>query len=67
MLDRIPCDSISSLLERLKAIEDSLTKLDKMLSELGQKDEDCQRFMTIPGIGVITAMTYKAAVDDPRR
>ena len=38
-----------------------------MLSELGQKDEDCQRLMKIPGVGAITAITYKAAVDDPGR
>jgi transposase len=66
-LDRISCGSIIALLESLEAIEESLTKLDKILSALGQKDEDCQRLMTIPGVGAITAMTYKAAVDDPDR
>jgi len=66
-LDQVPCNSISAVLESLEAIEESLTKLDKMLSALGQKDEDCQRLMTIPGVGAITAMTYKAAVDDPDR
>lgn len=63
-IDRISCGSIDALLESLEAIEDSLTKLDRILSELGQKDEDCQRLMTVPGVGAITAMTYKAAVDD---
>lgn len=66
-LDPISCGSISALLESLKAIEESLTKLDQILSALGQKDEDCQRLMTIPGVGAITAMTYKAALDDPGR
>ncbi len=66
-LDPISCGSISALLESLKAIEESLTKLDKILSALGQKDEDCQRLMTVPGVGAITAMTYKAALDDPGR
>jgi transposase len=66
-LGQISCGSISALLESLEAIEESLTKLDKMLSALGQKDEDCQRLMTIPGVGAITAMTYKAAVDNPDR
>lgn len=66
-LDQISCDSISALLESLEAIEASLTKLDKILSALGQKDEDCQRLMTVPGVGAITAMTYKAALDDPGR
>lgn len=66
-LDPISCGSISALLDSLEAMEESLTKLDKMLSVLGQKDEDCQRLMTIPGVGAITAMTYKAALDDPGR
>jgi transposase len=66
-LDQISCSSLNALLESVEAIEGSLTKLDKMLSELGQKDVDCQRLMTIPGVGAIIAMTYKAAVDDPNR
>jgi transposase len=66
-LDPISYVSISALLESLEAIEGSLTKLDKLLSELGQKDEDCQRLMTIPRVGAITAMTYNAAVDEADR
>jgi transposase len=66
-LDRVSCGSISALLESLEAIEGSLTKLDKILSVLGQKDEDCQRLMTIPGVGAITAMTYKASLDEAGR
>ena len=65
--DQITCDSISALLESLEVIEASLTKLGKILSELGQKDDDCQRLMTIPGVGAITAMTYKAALDEAGR
>jgi transposase len=66
-LDPIPFDSISALVESLEAIEESLTKLDKILSSIGRKDEDCQRLMTIPGVGAVTAMTYKATLEDPNR
>lgn len=59
--------SIRALLSSLEAIETSLTQLDKMIGELGKKDKDCQRLMTVPGVGVIIAMTYKAALDDPDR
>lgn len=62
-----PFDSISALVESLETIEESLTKLDKILSSLGRKDEDCQRLMTIPGVGAVTAMTYKATLEDPNR
>jgi transposase len=30
-------------------------------------DADCRRMMTVPGVGAIVAMTFKAAVDDPGR
>ena len=30
-------------------------------------DEVCRRFMTIPGVGPLTAMLFKSAVDDPHR
>jgi transposase len=30
-------------------------------------DADCRRLMTVPGVGAIVAMTFKAAVDDPGR
>lgn len=66
-LEPITCASIGALLNSLEAIETSLAQLDKMVGVLGKKDEDCQRLMTVPGVGVITAMTYKAALDDPER
>jgi transposase len=30
-------------------------------------DDECRRMMTVPGVGAIMAMTFKAAVDDPAR
>ncbi|GFR19738.1 uncharacterized protein TNCT_110921 [Trichonephila clavata] len=59
--------SIEALLHSLKTIEESIRKLDKILSEQGRKDEDCKLLTTVPGVGVIVAMTYKAAIDDPYR
>lgn len=66
-LNTITYGSIQALLNSLEALEGSLTYLDKMVSELGKNDEDCQRLTTVPGVGVITAMTYKAALDNPAR
>ena len=31
------------------------------------EDAICRQLMTVPGVGPITAMTFKAAVDDPKR
>ena len=51
----------------MEGIEKALETLDKKLEELGKKDEDCVRLMTVPGVGVITALTYKVALDGPER
>lgn len=66
-LDEISRSSIEALVCSLEAIEKSLRKLDKMLSEQGEKDDDCKLLTTVPGVGIIVAMTYKAAIDNPHR
>ncbi len=66
-LNPIAYASIQALLSNIEAIEISLDHLDKIVGEIGKKDEDCQRLMSIPGVGAITAMTYKAALDNPDR
>ncbi len=48
-------------------MEESIRKLDKILSEQGEKDEDCKLLTTAPGVGIIVAMTFKATIDDPHR
>lgn len=42
-------------------------KLDNEVKAVVRIDPVCQRLMTVPGVGPVTALTYKAAVDDPRR
>lgn len=59
--------SIESLLSCIEKDEKSLKELDKMLSDIQKKDDDCKRLMTIPGVGIITAMTYKVTLDHPER
>lgn len=51
----------------MEIIEESIKKLDKILSEKGKKDEDCKLLTTVPGVGIIVAMTYKATIDNPHR
>lgn len=58
---------IESLLFSLESLEGSLNTLDKEIVRLSKSDEECQRLMTIPGVGAVTAMTYKAALDSPER
>ena len=42
-------------------------QLHKLLVQLVGRDELCRRFCDIPGVGPVTAMAFKAAVDDPAR
>ena len=41
--------------------------LDNRTRNLAYKDPVCQRLMSTPGVGFITALTFKAGVDDPSR
>ena len=38
-----------------------------MVVAIVRRDELCRRFMRIPGIGPINALSYKTSIDDPRR
>jgi len=42
-------------------------RLDALLLHAVGEDELCLRFMAMPGVGPVTAATFKAAVDEPRR
>lgn len=39
-------------------------ELDRRVKRAASNDETCPRFMAIPGVGPIAALTFKAAVDD---
>jgi transposase len=42
-------------------------KLDKQIRHLAREDETTCRLMTVPGIGVVTALTFRHTIDDPSR
>src|SRR5690606_24304232 len=42
-------------------------ELDRRVRRAAHEDEVCARFMGIPGAGKITALSFKAAEDDPAR
>jgi len=60
-------NSLIPLLDARLILYQTYLKLDGQVLALARKDEVCQRLMTVPGVGAITALTYKAAVDDPSR
>ena len=41
--------------------------LHKMVLEIVRREPTCQRLMTIPGVGALTAITFLTTIDDPDR
>src|SRR6478609_7710107 len=55
------------MLEARAVLFETFTELDRRVKRAAREDTICQRFMTVPGVGEITALSFKAAVDDPAR
>lgn len=58
---------IEPLLESRAALRAQFRVLDRKARGLARADTVCQQFMTVPGVGPLTALTYKAGVDQPQR
>ena len=59
--------AVRPLLEARKAIEQQIDNLDCKVLKLARHDVEVRRFMTVPGVGPITALCFKATIDDPTR
>jgi transposase len=42
-------------------------RLHKSILQIVRKDSVCARLMSIPGVGALTALTFRTAIDDPTR
>lgn len=60
-------DTLIPMLDARLVLYQTYLKLDNQVKALVREDPVCQRLMTVPGVGAITALTFKAAVDDPGR
>jgi len=58
---------IRPLLAARKAIEEQVRDLDRKVLKLARHDMQVRRFMTVPGVGPVTALCFKATIDDPTR
>ena len=58
---------IECLIVCCEKIEQQLEVLKNKLEHLAKSDPVIQRLMTHPGVGIVTAVTYKAEIDDPTR
>jgi transposase len=59
--------AIGPLLRVLDQLVGERGKMDKLLGQAARKDKVCLRLMTIPGVGPITSLAFRATVDEPER
>ncbi len=58
---------VEPLLVVRRTLREQLGILHRHLLDLARDDEVCRRLMTIPGVGPVVALTYRATVDVPAR
>jgi transposase len=58
---------ILPMLEVRRVLIEQYKKLEKLILDVVRDDEICQLFMTIPGIGPLTALVFKTFVDRQQR
>ena len=65
--DEMLACALVPLLDARTALYKTYLKLDNAVKGRVRVDSICRRLMSIPGVGPVTALTFKAAVDDPSR
>lgn len=58
---------IGALLTARARLLEELSRLDREVRETARRDAVCRLLMTIPGVGPVVSLSFRAAVDDPRR
>lgn len=66
-LDRVLLAIFAPLLRLHKSLRESLADLHRLVLQAVRADTICRRLMTMPGVGPVTALTYRATIDDPKR
>lgn len=58
---------IRPLLEAHNAVEQQVSELDRKVMKLARHDAQVRQFMTVPGVGPVTALAFRSTVDDAGR
>jgi len=58
---------VEAMLQARVTLRRELAGLHKSVLDIVRNDEVCGRLMTLPGVGPLTSITYRAAIDDPAR
>lgn len=59
--------TIRSLISVYSCLKDQIRHLDRQLMGRARQSAVCQRLMTIPGVGVLTALAFVTGIDDPAK
>ena len=59
--------ALCGLFAAREAILTAVAAIDGDIKKMTRKSQVCQRLMTVPGVGPITALAFAAAIDDPHR
>jgi transposase len=60
-------EALEALLIALETVSVQIEKLKKSLELIAKEDKDIAVLTTIPGVGLITALSFKATIGDPNR
>jgi len=66
-MDDVLAHALIPLLDARAVLYQHYLELDRRVKRAASRDDVCMRMMTVPGVGPIAALTFKAAVDDPAR
>ena len=66
-MDDVLVHALVPLLDARVVLYEHFLELDRRVKRAASQDEVCMRMMTVPGVGPIASLTFKAAVDDPTR
>lgn len=66
-MDDVLIHALIPLLDARAALYQHYLELDRRVKRAASHDDICMRLMTVPGVGPIAALTFKAAIDDPLR
>lgn len=55
------------MLQARQMLLETFLELDRRVRRAAHQDAVTTRFMSVPGVGYVTALSFKAAVDDPTR
>src|SRR5262249_23420667 len=66
-VDECVSEVFEGLLRSYEEVDRNIERVEETLQKLSKKDPVIALLQSVPGVGTITALTYKAVIDDPHR